>query len=297
MTAISIRHLRYFDALVRHGHFGRAADASAVTQPALSVQIRQLEDILGGPLVERGARSIRLTRLGQAIAERAADILRAVDDLADFARASRMALSGALRIGIIPTVAPYFLAAAVKALGEAHGALEVRPREAVTRTLIDELVGGRLDIAIVALPVSEPSLTEAALFTERFVLVRPLEEAGQPVPSAKALGGMKLLLLEEGHCFRDQALAFCDMAAGPQPNLVEGSSLSTLVQLVGAGIGMTLIPQMAVAVETRSAAVAVAHFPEPGPSRTIGVVWRRSNPLGEQFAAMAAILRDAGPAP
>jgi LysR family hydrogen peroxide-inducible transcriptional activator len=142
--------------------------------------------------------------------------------------------------------------------------------------------------------VSEPALTEVALFSETFVLVRPLADAAAPVPNRDALREMRLLLLEEGHCFRDQALSFCAMGANQPRELLDGSSLSTLVQMVGAGIGVTLIPQMAVAVETRSAAVSVTHFPAPEPQRTIGMVWRRSSPLGPALMQIADVVRGAG---
>ncbi|RTL89244.1 hydrogen peroxide-inducible genes activator [Ancylobacter aquaticus] len=294
MTDISMRHLRYFEALAQHGHFGRAAEACSISQPALSLQIKELEEILGAPLVERGTRHIRLTRLGDAFAQRARAILQAVDELEDLARASHSPLAGRLRIGVIPTVAPYLLPAVMQRLGERFPELDLRPREAVTQRLVDELVEGRLDTAIVALPVSEPSLTEHALFEEEFVLVRPLHEAALPVPNPETLRTMRLLLLQEGHCFREQALSFCNLASQLPRDLMEGSSLTTLVQMVGAGIGVTLIPQMAVAIETRSAAVSVARLAEPRPSRTIGMVWRRTNPLAGSFEQMAIIVGAVG---
>ncbi|WP_131835813.1 hydrogen peroxide-inducible genes activator [Ancylobacter aquaticus] len=294
MTDISMRHLRYFEALAQHGHFGRAAEACAISQPALSLQVKELEEILGAPLVERGMRQIRLTRLGAEFATRARSILRAVDELDDLARASHSPLVGRLRIGVIPTVAPYLLPAVMQRLAARFPGLDLRPREAVTQRLVDDLVEGRLDTAIVALPVSEPSLSEHALFEEEFVLVRPLDDAELPVPSSETLREMRLLLLEEGHCFREQALSFCNLSSRLPRDLMEGSSLTTLVQMVGAGIGVTLIPQMAVAIETRSAAVSVARLATPRPSRTIGMVWRRTNPLAGFFEQMAGIVREVG---
>src|SRR5690606_8048829 len=145
--------------------------------------------------------------------------------------------------------------------------------------LIQELADGRIDAAIVALPVSEPSLTEVALFTENFLLVRSAEEADAPVPTSEALCRTRLLLLEEGHCFRDQALSFCNMQSPPAQEVLDASSLSTLVQMVGAGMGVTLIPEMAVPVETRRAQVSVARFDDPQPERTVGMIWRRTSPL------------------
>src|ERR1051325_9941891 len=283
MLNITLRQLRYFDALARHGHFGRAADACAISQPALSMQIKEMEEALGGVLLERNARQVSLTKCGEELAERVRDILRSVDELGDFARASRDLLAGRLRVGMIPTIAPYLLPKVIANLKRMHPELDIHVREALTAKLLEELAEGRLDTAIVALPVSEPSLTEVPLFAENFLLVRPGEDVEKPVPSIEKLRDMRLLLLEEGHCFRDQALAFCNMQSSPPRETLDASSLSTLVQMVSAGIGVTLIPEMAVAVETRSAAVSVARLKNPQPSRTVGMVWRKPPPLARQL--------------
>jgi LysR family transcriptional regulator, hydrogen peroxide-inducible genes activator len=283
MLNITLRQLRYFDALARHGHFGRAAEACAISQPALSMQIKEMEQALGGVLLERNARQVALTKFGEELAQRVRDILRSVDELGDFARASRDLLAGRLRIGMIPTIAPYLLPEVIGNLKRMHPELDIHVREALTAKLIEELAEGRLDTAIVALPVSEPSLTEVALFAENFLLVRPGEDAGRPVPSIEKLRDMRLLLLEEGHCFREQALSFCNMQSSPPRETLDASSLSTLVQMVSAGIGVTLIPEMAVAVETRSAPVSVARLKNPQPSRTVGMVWRKTSPLAKQL--------------
>jgi LysR family hydrogen peroxide-inducible transcriptional activator len=287
MIGVSIRQLRYFDALARHSHFGRAAQACAISQPALSMQIKELEDALGAVLIERGARQVRLTKLGEEAVPRIRDILRAIDDLGDFARASQGRLAGRLRIGIIPTIAPYLLPDLVRNLAESHPALVLHVREALTSKLLIELADGRLEAAILALPVHEPALAEVALFTERFLLVRPSEDSDRPVPSAEMLREMRLLLLEEGHCFRDQALSFCDMQASQPREMLDASSLSTLVQMVSAGMGVTLIPEMALNVETRAARVSISRFPEPQPTRTVGLVWRRSSLLAGQLSHLA----------
>ena len=215
---------------------------------------------LGAVLFERGPRQVRLTGFGEEFALRVRGILRSVDELEDLARASPDRLAGRLRIGVIPTVAPYLLPTIIGNLTRSHAGLDIHVRETLTQKLIQELADGRLDTAIVALPVSEPSFAEVALFAEEFVLVRPGEDDGKPVPSREMLREMRLLLLEEGHCFRDQALSFCNMHSAPPRELLDGSSLSTLVQMVSAGIGVTLIPDMAVAVETRSASVSIARF-------------------------------------
>lgn len=291
MSNVTLKQLRYFEALAKHGHFGRAADACAISQPALSMQIKELEETLGTNLFERGARHVRLSSLGADLSSRVRDILRAVDELDDLARAAHDSLSGRLRIGVIPTIAPYLLPSIIRDLTRQNAGIDIHVRETLTSNLIAELAEGRLDTAIVALPVSEPSLTEVALFTEDFVLVRPGEDADKPVPNRESLREMRLLLLEEGHCFRDQALSFCEMQSTLPRELMDGSSLTTLVQMVSAGIGVTLIPEMAVAVETRSADVALSRFNGTPPSRTIGMIWRKSSPLAEQLLQIAETVR------
>ena len=291
MTHISLRQLRYFDALARQRHFGRAADACAVSQPALSMQIKELEETLGGLLLDRSARQLSLTKLGEELALRVRNILRSVDELGDFARASRERLVGRLRVGMIPTIAPYLLPRLVSDLGQSYPELDIHVRETLTPKLIEALEEGRLDTAVVALPVSEPALTEIALFSEKFLLVRPCGDEGMPVPNSETLREMRLLLLEEGHCFRDQALSFCNMRSSPSREALDANSLSTLVQMVGAGIGVTLIPEMAACVETRSAPVSIARFSNPQPSRTIGMIWRKTSPLAGQLLHISEVVR------
>jgi LysR family transcriptional regulator, hydrogen peroxide-inducible genes activator len=290
MVDLTFRQLRYFEAMSRHCHFGRAADACAITQPSMSMQIKDLEDSLGAALFERGARQVRLTSFGEEFVPRVREILRSVDELEDLARASRDRLLGRLRIGVIPTVAPYLLPTVIGNLTGVYAGIDIHVRETLTQKLIQELAEGRLDAAIVALPVSEPSFVEIALFAEDFVLVRPAEDEGKPAPDVETLREMRLLLLEEGHCFRDQALSFCNMHSGPR-ELLDASSLSTLVQMVGAGIGVTLIPEMAVAVETRSASVSIARFDNEKPSRTIGMIWRKTSPLAKQLLQVSEVVR------
>lgn len=293
MAQITIKQLRYYEALARLGHFGRAAEVCAISQPALSMQIKELEQTLGAALFERGPRQVRLTQFGEIFGPRVRDILRGIDELGDLARSSDQRLVGRLRIGIIPTIAPYLLPALIGQLNQSHAELDLHVRETVTSRLLEELSEGRIDAAIVALPVSEPAFDEVALFREPFVLIRPQEQADQPVPDRVALREMRLLLLEEGHCFRDQALSFCNVRSARPWDGLEGSSLSTLVQMVGAGIGVTLLPQMAVAVETRAAPVAVARFDPPQPARTVGMIWRRSSPLAAQLTKISEDVRAA----
>ncbi|PUB17467.1 hydrogen peroxide-inducible genes activator [Yoonia sediminilitoris] len=294
MIGLTLKHLRYFDALARHAHFGHAAESCGISQPALSVQIKELEAILGAALVERNARRVRLTSLGTAFLERSRKILVQVGELKDLARSATGPLAGQLRLGVIPTVAPYLLPQIMTTLATRMPDLELYPRESVTKSLIDDLIDSQLDAAIVALPISEPALQEFALFNEDFVLVRPMSEADKPVPSPQMLQHMRLLLLEEGHCFRDQALSFCEVSTAKPRHVMEGSSLSTLVQMVGAGMGLTLIPEMALPLEIRVAPVSVARFPPPSPARSIGMVWRKTNPLAEKLMEVGAVVRQVG---
>ncbi len=294
MIGVTLKHLRYFDALARHSHFGRAADACAITQPALSLQIKELETVLNAPLVERTARQIRLTPLGEEFLDRARKILSEVDELVELARSAEGSFKGSLRLGAIPTVAPYLLPAIIREFTNRFPDLDLQPRESVTRSLIEDLQHSRLDVVIAALPISEPSLHEVALFDEEFVLVRGLQDADKPVPSPERLQEMKLLLLEEGHCFRDQALSFCNIQPTDPTYRMEGNSLSTLVQMVSAGLGLTLVPQMALALETSHAPVAVSRFSGAPPKRTIGMVWRKTNPLSTQFTELGALVREIG---
>lgn len=305
MKNLTLKQLRYFDALARHGHFGLAADSCAISQPALSMQIKELEAGLPAQLFERSPKGLRLTHFGQGFAERARAILRDVDGLGDFVRTRSQdgragggmvaSLGGRLALGVIPTVAPYYLPQMMRLMQTTFAGLEVNLREAMTQTLLADLQDGRLDAAIIALPMRVPDLTEAPLFSEDFVLVRPAAEAGHPVPSPHDLREMRLLLLEEGHCFRDQALAFCAISANASPReVMDGSGLTTLVQMVSAGMGVTLIPDMAVPVETRAANICIQRFAAPRPQRHIGMVWRKTAPFTPALARIAEVLRGAG---
>ncbi len=296
MNSLTLKHLRYFDALARLGHFGRAAEACSISQPALSMQIKELEALLGSPLVERTARQIRLTTLGEEFLVRVRKVLSDVEELTELVREPDGPLKGRLRMGIIPTIAPYLLPDIIRHLSVSLPELELRPRESVTQSLLEDLIESRLDFVIAALPVSEPSLREFALFDEQFVLVRSADDATQPVPAPDRLQEMKLLLLEEGHCFRDQALSFCDIKPTDPSLLMEGSSLATLVQMVDAGLGLTLIPEMAVPLETKGTTVAISRFGQNKPKRTVGMVWRKTNPLEKQLMGLGASIRQIGQA-
>ncbi|MEM8536555.1 MAG: LysR substrate-binding domain-containing protein [Pseudomonadota bacterium] len=294
MNAVTLRQLRYFEALAKHGNFGRAASACAVSQPALSVQIKELEQALQVQLFERGSRQVQLTAFGQEWALQVRQVLQGVDELAEMARAAQQGLSGPLRIGVIPTIAPYLLPRLLARLNDNCPDLDCQIRESVTPRLLEELASGRIDAAIVALPVAGDGFAQRPLFAEHFVLVRPEGEKDNPVPAPRALAGARLLMLEEGHCFRDQAMALCSLPPADARSGLEGSSLSTLVQMVGAGLGVTLIPQMAVGVEARAAPVCVDRLGGDDPKRTVGMVWRKTTPLADHLQIVAEEVRTVG---
>ncbi|APX13466.1 hydrogen peroxide-inducible genes activator [Tateyamaria omphalii] len=290
---ITLRQLRYFKALTQELHFGRAAERCAISQPALSVQIRELEDALGLELFERQPRALRLTPRGEEFAGQANAILQGVDELGDWAASARDSALGRLRLGVIPTVAPYLLPNLISQLTQTYPQIDLHVRETVTPRLIDELTDGQLDAAIVALPLDEPTLVETPVFSEEMVLVRPDTDADARPVALDELAKMRLLLLEEGHCFRDQAMSFCNINPNRPRGGLDGSSLGTLVQMVGAGIGVTLIPDMAIDVETRSAPVCINRFSGAAPGRSIGVVWRATNPMGPALQDLVPLVRQA----
>lgn len=296
MIGLTLKHLRYLDAIATHRHFSRAADACCISQPALSVQIKDLEARVGAPLVERSSRQMHMTSLGNELVKRARTILVQVDELENVIRSAKGKFTGRLRLGVIPTVAPYLLPSIAKALTSRFPELTLTPKEAVTQSLVEDLHDHKLDAAIVALPVSDAGLREFALFAEEFVLVRHLDDRDRPIPTPKAMREMQLLLLEEGHCFRDQALSFCDLSSARASEIMEGNSLNTLVQMVSAGVGLTLIPEMAIPLETRAADVAISRFKSEAPHRTIGMVWRKTNPLSEQLIDVGGTIRQAAQA-
>lgn len=280
-TNITLKQLRYFEAVAASGHFGRAAQICAISQPALSVQVRALEEALGAPLLERAPRQVSLTAFGRDFRTRAQDILRRVDDLG--ALAAQAGTGGALRLGVIPTIAPYLLPRLIPALRRAGH--EVTVRETLTPHLLEDLQAGRIDAAVLALPVEAPWTEALPLFSEALLSVRPRGEDGPlDVPRAR------WLLLEEGHCFRDQALAVCGSGG---VSALDGSSLSTLVQMVGAGLGVTLIPEMAAEVEARAAPVDIAPLNGVTATRTVGLIWRRSSPLADRYRGVGDIVRSA----
>jgi len=283
---ITLKQLRYLSALSHHGHFGRAAKACAVTQPALSMQIQELEAELGVSLVERRPGEVVLTEIGAEVVRRAGQVLAGTRDLEDFARHRSRPLTGLLRLGVIPSIAPYLLPKILPTLQQRYSDLRVELRETLTHVLLDELNRGALDVVLLALPVEDHELTTLALFDDPFLLAVP---AGDNRPdnervSVKDIDVGRLILLEEGHCLRDQALAFCSSA---QRDVSLGAtSLATVMQMVANDYGITLLPRVAVDVELRDERVKLLRFDDPAPGRTVGLAWRRTSPRKADFVSL-----------
>jgi LysR family transcriptional regulator, hydrogen peroxide-inducible genes activator len=294
----TLRQLRYLDALARFRHFGIAANHCAVTQPALSTQIQDLEKKLGVELVERRYKDVQLTPIGREVAERAARILAEVRGLGEFARLRAAPLSGDLRLGVIPSIAPYLLPPLLPLLRERYPTLELHIRETQTRALIDELISGSLDLLLLALPAEHGAIETLALFEDRFMLALPPHRSmkGALKATPDLVKNDRLLLLEEGHCLRDQALDFCGLRQADNFDTFGASSLSTLVQMVANGLGLTLLPEISVPVETRHGEVKLMRFVEPEPSRVVGLAWRTTSPRRGDFEALAELILATVPA-
>ena len=291
---ITLRQLRYLTSLARHRHFGRAAQDCAVSQPALSMQIRELEREVGAELVERRPGEIALTETGLDAARRADHILAATRDLVDFAR-HRGILSGPLKLGIIPTLAPYILPRVLPLLQERYPQLRLEVRETLTRQLLDELVAGDIDCVMLALPAEGADVETLPLFADAFLLAVPAADALPPERRVDIadVDQRRLILLEEGHCLRDQTLAFCATRRPDQPAGLGATSLTTVMQMVANGYGVTLVPEVAIDAELRDARVKLLRFAEPEPGRHIGLAWRRTSPRGNDFAALGAVVTQA----
>ena len=292
---ISIKQLRYFSAVANTGHFGAAAQLCAVTQPALSMQVQELEKELGLQLLERGRRGVSLTPGGREIAERAARVLADVNDLIDSARQFAGSFSGTLRFGAIPSIAPYLLPQLLPLIRTTYPDLDLQLRETQTQKLLDELVDGQLDVVLLALPVEHAGIETAPLFDDRFLLALP---ASRKIPAKvratpELLRSDRLLLLEEGHCLRDQALAVCDLRKVESIDMFGASSLSTIVQMVSNGLGLTLLPELSLDLETRRADIRVMRFTDPEPQRVIGLAWRETSPRKRDFAALGELIVEA----
>ncbi len=296
MVNVTLKQLRYFDALSRELHFGRAAEACSVTQPALSMQIQEFEASLGLPLLERTRSGVQLTPQGAEVAQRAASILSDVRDLIQTAQSKGAVLSGGLRLGVIPSIAPYLLPPLLPLLREVYPDLELHVRETQTHTLLQELADGKLDVLLLALPVKQADIETLDLFDDRFLLALPMDRAfsGEMRATSDFVGKEQLLLLEEGHCLRDQALTYCELQQVKSINTYGASSLSTIVEMVSAGFGITLLPEVAVPMESRGRQMQLIRFVDPQPTRKIGLVWRATSPRKTDFQELAALVKRAG---
>jgi LysR family hydrogen peroxide-inducible transcriptional activator len=293
---LSLRNLRYFQAVARMGHFGRAADACAVTQPALSMQIRELETLLGTRLFERTRDGAKLTEAGREALRHADRILGSVADLEVQARRAHGPLSGPFRLGIIPSVAPYLLPRLLPAVTKRVPDARLTLRETLTQTLVEELMAGDLDAIIASLPLGHPDLAERPLFSDPFILAVPTGGSFRDAATASEdmLNSPDLLLLEDGHCFRAQALEVCRTLDAGRLRSYGATSLLTLVQLVANGQGMTLLPQLFVTAEARAdPRVKLLRFSDPEPARTVGLAWRRSASIDADVNEIETAVRTA----
>ncbi|MCZ4100864.1 MULTISPECIES: hydrogen peroxide-inducible genes activator [Streptomyces] len=294
----SLSQLRAFAAVAEYLHFRDAAASIGTSQPALSGAVAALEETLGVQLVERTTRRVLLTAAGERIAARTRSVLDAVGELMEEAEAARAPFTGVLRLGVIPTVAPYLLPTVLRLVHVRYPALDLQVHEEQTSSLLEGLTGGRLDLLLLAVPLGMPGVTELPLFDEDFAVVAPQGHwlAGRQAIPREALREMDLLLLDEGHCLRDQALDICREAGRPGgvPVTTTAAGLSTLVQLVAGGLGVTLLPRTALLVETgRNDQLSTGYFADPAPSRRIALAMRGGTARAEEFTAFAAALREA----
>jgi LysR family hydrogen peroxide-inducible transcriptional activator len=292
----TLKQLQYLVALRTNGHFGRAAEACFVTQSTLSAGIKELESLIGVTLVERTRRVVRFTPLGIRVAEKAQRILRETEDLADMVRASGKPLAGELRMGVIPTIAPFLLPALLPRLRAQWPDLKLYLREETSQQACDALQRGQLDCVLLALPFACGEVEKADLFEDRFLIAFPPGAAeGLPeLVSAETIDETKLLLLEDGHCLKDHVLSACnrpDLRAGAA---ILGTSLHTLVQMVDNGLGTTLVPEMAVAAGLLDGTkVVTRRLDADHPSRRIALVWRKNSPREKEFRLLANALKAA----
>ncbi|MFI8994661.1 hydrogen peroxide-inducible genes activator [Streptomyces sp. NPDC053542] len=294
----SFSQLRAFAAVAEHLHFREAAAEIGMSQPALSGAVSALEDALGVQLLERTTRKVLLSPAGERVAARARTVMEAVGDLMEEAEAARAPFTGVLRLGVIPTVAPYLLPTVLKLVHDTYPDLDLQVHEEQTASLLDGLAHGRLDLLLLAVPLGVAGVTELPLFDEDFVLVAPKEHwlGGRGDIPREALRELDLLLLDEGHCLRDQALDICREAGREEGAAVTTSAagLSTLVQLVAGGMGVTLLPRTALRVETgRNEELTTGYFDDPAPSRRIALAMRTGAARQREFEEFARALRTA----
>ncbi|MPY38067.1 LysR family transcriptional regulator [Streptomyces adustus] len=293
----SLAQLRAFAAVAEHLHFRDAAAAIGMSQPALSGAVSALEETLGVTLLERTTRKVLLSPAGARLAVRAKAVLEEVGALMEEAEALRAPFTGVLRLGVIPTVAPYLLPTVLRLVHDRYPHLDLQVHEEQTANLLDGLATGRLDLLLLAVPLGVPGTVEIPLFDEDFVLVTPLGHrlGGRAEIPREALRELNLLLLDEGHCLRDQALDICREAGREDaPVTTTAAGLSTLVQLVAGGLGCTLLPRTAVKVETtRSTELLTGFFADPAPTRRIALAMRTGAARGAEYQELAAALREA----
>ena len=290
----TLKQLQYLVALRTHGHFGRAAEACFVTQSTLSAGIKELESLIGVTLVERTRRVVRFTPLGERVAEKARRILRETEDLADMVRAAGKPLAGELRMGVIPTIAPFLLPTLLPRLREQWPDLRLYLREEPSQAACDALHRGKLDCVLLALPFACGEVDTAGLFDDRLMVAFPpggADELPETVP-ASAIDETKLLLLEDGHCLKDHALSACNRPELRAEASILGTSLHTLVQMVDNGLGLTLIPEMAVDAGILEGTNVVARrLGAEHPTRRIALVWRKGSPREKEFRLLADALK------
>ncbi len=292
---ITLKQLKYFDTVARTRHFGKAAEQCAVTQPALSMQIQELEKTLGVQLMERSRNGVILTEAGREIAGRATRILADTRDIVDFAHGQGNVLSGPLHLGVIPSVAPYVLPALLPLIRDRFPDLDLHLRETLTHHLVSELLDGALDLLLLALPIENPEIEAMELFNDRFLLAVP---KSRNIPNRiratpDLLRQDRLLLLEEGHCLRDQALSFCSLRRVDNIDTFGASSLSTIAQMVVNGLGVTLLPELSIKLECRHDDIRLMRFTDPQPHRVIGLAWRRSSPRKRHFVELGKLITSA----
>lgn len=296
MIRLTFRQLEYFEALAETLHFGRAADLVGVTQPALSTQIAEMEEKLTCRLFERGTKSVRLTREAEELRPRVGKILSEIRDIEAGASRGRPLMGGRFRLGIIPTVAPYLLPRILPVLRDRFPGLQVELREAVTATLVHESGIGKLDAFVAALPIDAPGLVCNRLFDDRFLLAVPSGDpafVSPPVPP-ESPELERLMLLEEGHCLRDQALALCGSVKPAAMARYGATSLTTLLQMVSHGMGITLLPEMATKAGLELRGLKLVRFAEPQPQRTICLAWRKTTPRSAEIEMLADLIKEAG---
>lgn len=292
---MNLQDLRYLVAVADHRHFGRAAEACFVSQPTLSTQLKKLERELGVELIERNPRQIMLTGVGESVVERARVVLRETDNIREVARRATDPEAGSLRIGLFPTLAPYLLPHIVPVLHERFPKLELLLVEEKSAVVHQRLRDGQLDVGLLAMPVHDDHLICEPLFSEEFVLAVP---SGHPLSqvdgtvSTSVLAGENVLLLEEGHCLRDQALSVCQLAGAEERAGFRATSLETLRQMVAAGVGVTLLPELAVeAPVPASPDIDLVRFDPPVPRREIAMFWRRTSAYADFLPEIAEAIR------